>query len=465
MRKDVFENILQTVGNTPLIRLNNVVPKHFTGTLWAKCEFFNPGGSVKDRIGISIIEEAERRGDIQPGGTIVEATSGNTGMGLALAAAVKGYSCVFVLPDKMSTEKIKTLRAFGARVVVTPAAVSPEDPRSHYSVAKRIAEQTPNSLYANQYHNLDNRKAHVATTGPELWEQTEQKIDAFLAGMGTGGTVTGTGMFLKSKNPKIKIAGVDPVGSILYDFFKTGQIVEPHPYKVEGIGEDMFPENLDFHVLDDIVQVTDKETFAMTRRLLNEEGLFVGPSAGTAVAAAIKYMAQYPQLKNIVVLLPDSGSRYLSKVYDDDWMQEHGFLEQDRQGTAADILDSSGVHEIQFLDASDSIGKAAEFFSKSGLSQAPVLKSKVNGEVSITDIIGLVHERDILSLLIGGKSSTKDPISPMLRGIPPLCRLNASAREVAQLVNEQRAVIVHDQGFVKGLITTIDVVKFFGDAT
>ncbi|HEX6987475.1 MAG TPA: cysteine synthase family protein, partial [Planctomycetaceae bacterium] len=316
----IKQNVLETVGQTPIVRLNRVAGQ-LRSTIAAKLEYLNPGGSIKDRIGITIIEEAEKRGELKPGATIVEATSGNTGMGLALVAAVKGYRLIFVMPDKMSQEKIQNLRSFGAKVIVTPTEVAPDDPRSYYSVAKRIAEETPGAFYANQYHNPDNPLAHYRTTGPEIWEQTGGQIDAFVAGMGTGGTITGVSRYLKARKPEVTIVGVDPEGSVYKDYFERGVVVEPRPYLIEGIGEDFFPSTMDLGAVDRVIRVHDKESYLMARELLTSEGIYTGSSGGAAVVGAVRFAREHEAAGgrplDIVVILPDSGARYLSKLYND----------------------------------------------------------------------------------------------------------------------------------------------------
>lgn len=408
----IHDNILGAMGNTPLVRLNRVV-RGVRAQIIAKVEYFNPGGSVKDRIGITIIEDAERSGKLKPGGTIVEATSGNTGVGLAIAAAIKGYKTIFVMPDKMSDEKIRTLRAYGARVVITPTNVEPEDPRSYYSVSRQLVEDTPNSILANQYHNPVNPQSHFDSTGPELWEQMDGQIDVFVAGLGTGGTITGVGRYLKSQNPKVQVVGVDPIGSILADHFYTGKIVEAHSYKVEGIGEDFIPSIYDFNYVDDIMRVNDKESLLMTRRLVREEGLFVGGSSGAAVAGALRYAAERdlgPD-KKVVVLLPDNGSRYLSKIFDDNWMRENRFLESDWVETPVSaVLERKVRHEMVVAHASEAVGDVIAKMKQANVSQLPVVDAE-------EALLGLVTEANLLNYLLTQQSSDAARMSIQEAGV------------------------------------------------
>ncbi len=318
-------NVLEAVGDTPLVRLNRVT-EGIDATVLVKLEYFNPGGSVKDRMAIYMVEEAERKGLLKPGGTIVENTSGNTGIALALYAVVRGYRLIVTIPDKMSDEKIGLLKALGAEVTICPTAVPADSPESYYETAKRIAAETPNSFMLNQYHNPSNIDAHFATTGPEIWEQTEGKIDVLVAGVGTGGTISGAGKFLKERNPNVRVVGVDPEGSVYYDWFKRRELVEPHVYAVEGIGEDMLCETMRFEVLDDMRKVGDREAFLMARRLAREEGILAGGSSGAAVHAAIDVARELPADKIVVVILPDSGYNYLGRIFNDDWMREKGFI-------------------------------------------------------------------------------------------------------------------------------------------
>ncbi|MEX2601429.1 MAG: cysteine synthase family protein [Balneolaceae bacterium] len=327
-----YNSILETIGNTPLVKLNKMT-EGLDLTVLAKVEFMNPGQSVKDRIGIKMIEDAEKAGLIQPGGTIIEGTSGNTGMGLALAAVIKGYNCVFTTTDKQSKEKIDLLRALGAEVIVCPTNVEPDDPQSYYSVARRLSEETPNSYYPNQYDNPSNTQAHYEGTGPEIWKQTEGKITHYVAGMGTGGTISGVARYLKEQNPEIQVIGVDSVGSVYRKYFETGEFDknEVKPYLTEGIGEDILPENMDFSLIDHVVQVNDKNAFQATRDLAKKEGIFAGGSCGAAVYGALEFARNERPGRDalMVVILPDSGTRYVKKIFNDDWMKEQGFLEGD----------------------------------------------------------------------------------------------------------------------------------------
>jgi len=455
----IYNNIVETIGNTPLVRLNSLA-SGIEAQLVAKVEFLNPGGSVKDRIGIQIIEDAEKEGLLKPGGTIVEATSGNTGVGLAIAAALRGYKCIFVLADKQSPEKIQVLRAFGARVIVTPTDVEPDDPRSYYSVARRLVEETPNAILANQYHNPSNPKAHYLTTGPEIWEQTDGKVDAVVIGMGTGGTITGTARYLKEKNPNIQIVGVDPVGSILYDYFHSGKIVEAHTYLTEGIGEDFIPSVYDMSVIDDVVQVTDRESFLMTRRLVREEGIFGGVSCGSAIAGALKYIRKEklgPD-KLVVVLLPDSGTRYLGKVFNDDWMRENGFLEPIWIGASVEtLLDQRPAQPLIIAKSDESIGSVIEKMRQNAISQLPVLDQDQK-------LLGIVQEVDLLNYLLQNNPQEAVYVSLADAGVITsditTVRLSTPLESLKTIFNTQSVVIVEDAGRVLSIITKIDLIEF-----
>lgn len=453
---DFYESILDTIGNTPLVRLNSIAGD-LPCTVLAKVEFFNPGGSVKDRIGPAIIEDAEQSGKLKPGGTIVESTSGNTGVGLAIAAAIKGYRTIFVMPDKMSQEKIMLLRAYGARVVVTPTAVEPDDPRSYYSVADRLVEETPNAILANQYHNPVNPEAHVISTAPEIWEQTAGKITHFVAGMGTGGTITGCGRFFKSKDPHVKIVGVDPIGSILYDLHR-GRESKADSYKVEGIGEDFLPSTLDLSVVDDVVQVTDRESFLMTRRLVREEGIFAGGSCGSAVAGAIKYAREHNLTKDdvMVIILPDSGSRYLSKVHDDDWMRENSFLERSWVDyRAIDIQGAKADGDIITAKSTDLMKDVVACLKEFNVSQLPVVDDN-------DDLMGIVTEIDLLNhmLLTDHVHQPDETIESMIDPNVPVVQPGTPLETLMAIFSNRSAVVIATGKKVQGILTKIDILDF-----
>ncbi|MDX1439154.1 MAG: pyridoxal-phosphate dependent enzyme [Rubricoccaceae bacterium] len=414
-----YDNILDTIGNTPLVRVNKV-GEDVACTVVAKLEFFNPGGSVKDRIGLAMIEDAEQKGQLKPGGTIIEGTSGNTGAGLALAAIARGYKCVFTTTDKQSQAKIDVLQALGAEVIVCPTAVAPDDPRSYYSVAKRLSEEIPNSFYPNQYDHPANTEAHYRTTGPELWEQTEGCITHYVAGAGSGGTISGTTRFLKEKNPAINTIGVDPYGSVYYKYFHTREFDENeiYPYATEGVGEDILAGNMNFDLVDDYVRVTDKESMQMTRRLAREEGLFLGQSSGMVMAGALQWLHAHKEEISpddvVVVLMPDSGFRYLSKTYNDDWMRRHGFLEGKTSITVRDVLEArSRGNEIISASSDETLADAVVKMTQHGVSQLPVIDS--NGHVvgSLTEhtvLASFVDEPDARSKLVHEVMSDPFPI-------------------------------------------------------
>ena len=412
------DNILGTIGDTPLVRINRLAAD-VPCTVLAKLEYFNPGASVKDRIGVSMVEDAEARGQLKPGGTIIEGTSGNTGAGLALAAIAKGYRCIFTTTDKQSQEKIDVLRALGAEVMVCPTNVAPDDPRSYYMVARRLAEEIPNSVYLNQYDNPSNAEVHYLTTGPELWKQTDGRITHFIAGAGTGGTISGAARYLKEQHPDIKVIGVDPFGSVYYKYFHTGEFDEDeiYPYLTEGVGEDILAKNMDFNIVDDYVRVTDKATMQWTRRLAREEGLFVGQSCGMAMAGALQWLREHrSELTEddvVVVLLPDSGFRYLRKTYNDDWMRNHGFLERQPDLTVDQVLTARKQERVVIAVApTDTLGDAIGRMAESGISQLPVIE---DGKV-----VGSLTETIILNRLIEQPSAREEAVRDVMRDPFPI---------------------------------------------
>jgi len=455
----VYGSILGAIGHTPLVRLARVA-HNIAAPVYAKLENLNPGGSIKDRVGLYIVEQAENRGDLTPGGTIVEATSGNTGVGLAIAAALKGYKTIFVMPDKMSNEKIQLLRAYGAKVVITPTAVAPEDPRSYYEVAKCLAREVPNAVLANQYHNPDNPRTHELTTGPELWEQTQGRVTDVVIGMGTGGTISGVGRYLKSQNPRVRIIGVDIEGSILYEIWKNhGTVPEgayPKTYKVEGIGEDFLPSNTDIGVVDEIVRVNDRESFLWARQLLRQEGIFAGGSSGAALSGTMKYAAKLPADRLLVVIFPDSGSRYLSKFYDNKWMRENGFLELEfGEVMLGDLLLAKPNKVLYSAGLGQSMRSVMAVMREHAISQMPVV-----GEDGA--LVGTIEEVDLLNHILetGGGDNQNEPIDTLVQNAQAVFPTDTSLDEAMPLLTHGFALIVMDAGRPAGILTKIDVLEY-----
>ena len=451
-----YDSILDTIGWTPLVRLNRIT-RGIRTPVYGKAEFFNPGGSVKDRIGLPIIERAERDGSLKPGGTIVEGTSGNTGVGLAIAAALRGYRCIFTMPDKMSQEKVRLLKAFGAEVIITPTAVAHDHPDNYVMMAKRIARETPNAILANQFYNEANPEAHYATTGPELWEQSEGRITHFVAAAGTGGTVTGVGRYLKEKNPKIRIIAGDPAGSILAETWKTkgkGH-VEGAPYKVEGIGQDKVPGTLDLDVIDDYQTVSDRDSFAMARRLTREEGLFVGGSAGLITHLAIALARQFDDPKAfIVTFLCDTGERYLSKLYNDEWMRENQMLDPER-GTLGTVLGGKTTNAPAMVSVApgSTVRQALRLMHQHDVSQLPVMDGS-NCIGSVSDWALSAKSLENTKLLDQTVSDIMDPPFPTVEAGQPV-------ESVAKLLSKSNpAVLVRRNGAMQGIVTRSDLLQF-----
>ncbi len=458
----IYESLLDLVGNTPLLRLAHV-GRGLSPELLAKVELLNPGGSVKDRIGIRMIESAEQAGLLRPGGTIVEPTSGNTGVGLAIAASLKGYRCVFTMPDKMSQEKITLLRAYGAEVVIAPTSVPPESPQSYYRVADRLAEEIPGAFQPNQYVNQENPRTHYETTGPEIWEQTEGRVTHFVAGVGTGGTITGVARYLKERNDAVVVVGADPEGSLY-----TGE--HAHPYLTEGIGEDFMPESFDPSVVDHWVTVSDRDSLLTARRIAREEGLLVGESCGSAVFAALSIAAGLSPTDVVVVILPDTGRNYLSKLYNDAWMLQNGFIE--RPGTQARIGQvlarkrrlEPHVPDLVVIGAHDGVGRAIEMFQSFGISQLPVAATSAAGDIS--EIVGSIRERSLLDRLFRDPSSVEREVAEVMDPPQPVLESSAGVEAMfADLSGGAEAVVVVDGTVPEGVLTRADLLDFLAHQT
>ncbi|HEY2962362.1 MAG TPA: pyridoxal-phosphate dependent enzyme [Pyrinomonadaceae bacterium] len=444
------ENVLGLIGNTPLVRLNRLA-RGMKGQIFAKMESLNPGYSVKDRIGVAMIEVAERDGILKPGGTVIEATSGNTGIGLALAAAVKGYKCIFVMTDKASVEKSRYLKALGADVVITPVSAKPGTPDHYVSTARRIAAETPNSFYPDQYSNPANPEAHYRTTGPELWRQTEGKITHFVAGLGTGGTISGTGRFLKEKNPAIRIIGADPYGSIFKTFKETGKIVEATPYLVEGIGQEIVPPNVHIKYVDEVINVTDRESFELSRMLGRMEGIFCGGSTGTNLAAALRVAANLDEKTVVVFIVCDTGEHYLSKHHSDEWLKEKRLLEPQKI-TAGLIIGTKRPQAPKTLVSvapTDTIAVALQQMDELGLSQIPVLEEG--------KCVGSLRENRVLVKVVRDRELLNAAVREVMETSFPTVDVDASSREVTRRLQSSPAVLVEEYGRIVGIITRHDV--------
>jgi len=446
-----YNNILETIGNTPMVKLNKVT-KDIPATVLAKIETTNPGNSIKGRMALKMIEDAEKSGKLKPGGTIIEGTSGNTGMGLAIAAVIKGYKCIFTSTDKQSKEKFDALRAFGAEVIVCPTNVDPEDARSYYSVSSRLEREVPNSWKPNQYDNLSNTDAHYEQTGPEIWEQTEGKITHLVAGVGTGGTISGIAKYLKEKNPAIQILGIDTYGSVFKKYKETGILDknEIYPYITEGIGEDFLPQNVDFSLIDHFEKVTDKNAALMTREIARKEGIFAGNSTGSAIAGVLQMKDRFKAGDVVVVIFPDHGSRYMGKMYNDDWLRDRGFL-KDEKLTARNIIQKKVNQQIVTIDCEKTVLEAINTIKSLNISQIPVTQKGM--------VIGKITESDILNSLIENPSIKSQPIKNITTAPFPFVDLNTSIDKISAMINRDNiAVLVESEGNIE-IITQYDIIN------
>jgi cystathionine beta-synthase len=452
VRKKICENVLDAIGNTPMIKLHKVV-NGVKATVLAKVETYNPGNSIKDRMAVKMIEDAEKAGLLKPGGTIIEGTSGNTGMGLAIAAIIKGYKCIFTTTDKQSKEKVDALKAFGADVIVCPTNVDPEDPRSYYTVSSRLVNEIPNSWKANQYDNLSNMRAHYEQTGPEIWEQTDGKITHLVVGAGTGGTITGTGKYLKEKNPNVKVWAIDTYGSALKKYHETGELdqKEIYPYVTEGIGEDFIPKNYDFSIIDHFEKVTDKDAALWTREICRKEGIWVGNSAGSAIAGLLQLKDKLKPTDVVVVIFHDHGSRYLAKMFNDDWMRKMGYL--DRKGmTAADLVASRKNIDLITIDKNQTIGDAVKLITENNFSQLPV--------TSENRIVGSIHENLVFKKILDNPENKKEKVESIMQEALTFADITTPLDDLSKMISEDRtAVLVKDfKNNNNYIITKYDIV-------
>lgn len=449
-----YNNIIETIGNTPLVKLNQVAA-NIKGTILVKVEYFNPGQSIKDRMAVKMVDDAEKSGKLKPGGTIIESTSGNTGMGLALVAAVRGYRCIFTMADKQSKEKTDILRSVGAEVIVCPTNVEPEDPRSYYAIARRLEQEIPNSIWMNQYDNMSNTAAHIESTGPEIWEQTEGKITHLAAGMGTCGTISGISTYLKGKNPNVQVIGLDTYGSVFKKLHETG-IFDPneiHPYLTEGIGEDIVPANCNMALVDKILKVTDKDAALMTRKLARLEGLFVGWSCGSAVHGALEYAKEHLTKDDVmVIILPDHGTRYLGKVYNDVWMKEHGFVDEGNMLTAAQILEMKGESELATLSANNTLSDAIRMMREKNISQIPV--RSLDGRV-----VGSINESRVLNAILDDPSLKGALVTSAMNDAFPYVLPSTRIDAISKLINKSNPAVLVQGDNRLDIITEFDLIQ------